>query len=164
VSVARHIVFCLDDTLRYVCVCQVSRSNGFCVLRAISPFFVQPVFRDDGYFMLVSQFQKPAHFLLAYLEDYKMDPSAATPLLTFSVFTDYAANKDVALVRCDILNPSIQGTEGRKVVESVLLNYQQDFPGVQTFNERPAHFDFDDYISRMNDRWNKADSSDAAET
>ncbi|KAL7580074.1 hypothetical protein ACA910_005059 [Epithemia clementina (nom. ined.)] len=62
-----------------------------------SPFFIQPVFREDGFFNLISQFQSPSHFLLAYLEDYKMDPHAASPLLTFSVFDDYAESKDVSL-------------------------------------------------------------------
>lgn len=92
-----------------------------------------------------------------------MDPSAATPLLTFSVFTDYAQNKDVSLVRCDILNRSIQDDEGRKVVESVLHNYQQEFAGVQTFNERPAHFDIDDHIRRMSERWKEGTSEGTIE-
>jgi hypothetical protein len=69
--------------------------------------------------MLVSQFLSPSHFLLGYLEDYKMDPNAATPLLTFSVFNDYADSKDASLVRCDILNRGIHDFEGRKVVQSV---------------------------------------------
>jgi hypothetical protein len=86
---------------------------------ATFPFFVQPVFRDDGFFMLISQFLSPSHFLLGMLEDYKMDPNAATPLLTFSVFNDYADSKDISLVRCDILNRGIQDDEGRKVVQSV---------------------------------------------
>jgi ATP11 protein len=105
--------------------------------------------------MMISQFQTPTHFLMAYLEDYKMDPHSATPLLTFSIFDDYADDKDVALVRCDILNRSIQDDEGRKVVQSVLDNYrnQEDFGVVKTFNERPNAFDIDDYIARMNDRW-----------
>ena len=43
----------------------------------LSPFFIQPIFREDGHFMLVSQFFEPSHFIMAYLEDYKMDPAAA---------------------------------------------------------------------------------------
>ena len=120
-----------------------------------SPFFIQPIFRDNGFFNLVSQFQDPCHFLLAYLEDYKMDPHSASPLLTFSIFNDYADSKDVALVRCDILNKSIQTEEGRKVVQSLLDNYRkaEDFSAVKVFNDRPSAFDVDDHISRMNKRW-----------
>ena len=119
------------------------------------PFFVQPIFRDDGFFNLVSQFQGPAHFLMAYLEDYKMDPNSATPLVTFSVFNDYAQSKDVALVRCDVLNKGINSEEGRKVVQSLLDHYRcdEDFVSIETFNHRPAEFDFDDHMSKMNDRW-----------
>jgi hypothetical protein len=69
--------------------------------------------------MLITQFLSPSHFLLGYLEDYKMDPNAATPLLTFSVFNDYADSGDISLVRCDIINRGIQDDEGRKVVQSV---------------------------------------------
>jgi len=114
------------------------------------------VFRDDGFFMLISQFQEPSHFLMAYLEDYKMDPNSASPLITFSVFADLAETKDVTLVRVDVLNKNISEAEGLKVVRSVLDNYsrEDEYNGsVRTFNERPKAFDIDDYISRMNDRW-----------
>lgn len=135
-------------------------ADGKNVLRRASqcPFFVQPVFRDDGFFMMVSQFQAPGHFLMAYLEDYKMDPSSATPLLTFSVFDDYSESKDVTLVRCDILNKNLDEEESLKVVQSVLENYKSMFGVVQTFNERPNSFDINDYISRMNDRWKQGSS------
>ena len=105
--------------------------------------------------MLISQFIKPSHFLLGYLEDYKMDPIAAAPLLTFSIFTDYAESKALSLVRCDVLNKGIRDDEGRKVVQSVVDNYRRndEFVAVRIFNERPDAFDVDDYISRMNDRW-----------
>ena len=119
------------------------------------PFFVQPIFRDDGFFNLVSQFQGPSHFLLAYLEDYKMDPQSATPLVTFSIFNDYAQTKHISLVRCDLLNKGINGDEGRKVVQSLLDHYRndEDYAAIETFNHRPSEFDFDDHMSKMNDRW-----------
>jgi hypothetical protein len=39
----------------------------------------------------------------------------------------------------------------------VLDNYknQDDFVAIKAFNERPDAFDVDDFISRMNDRWNQ---------
>jgi len=84
-----------------------------------------------------------------------MDPHSATPLLTFSVFNDYADSKDVALVRCDFLNKGIDNEEGRKVVQSLLDHYRDDtdFERIETFNHRPSEFDFDDHISKMNVRW-----------
>jgi len=84
-----------------------------------------------------------------------MDPHSATPLLTFSVFNDYADSKEVSLVRCDFLNKGIDNDEGRKVVQSLLDHYRndEDYESIETFNHRPSEFDFDDHISKMNDRW-----------
>lgn len=129
---------------------------------ATCPYFVQPVFRDDGFFMLISEFQPPHHFLLCYLQDYKMDPHSATPLLTFSLFDTYADSKNVTLVRCDILNKNINMQEGRKVVQSLLDNYRRevDFGVVKMFNQRPNAFDIDDHISRMNVRWSQESGDD----
>lgn len=92
---------------------------------------------------------------MAYLEDYKMDPHSATPLLTFSVFDDYANTKEICLVRCDVLNKNISDDECEKVVQSLLDNYGKDdnFGLVEMFNKQPNAFDVDDFLSQMNDRW-----------
>jgi hypothetical protein len=108
--------------------------------------------------MLISQFQAPHYFLLAYLEDYKMDPTGATPLLTMSVFMDYAGPpRNLALVRADVLSPGLDGGEARKAAASVLENYSDEgeYGSVRAFNRSPGEFDVDDYVSRMNDRWNQ---------
>jgi hypothetical protein len=105
--------------------------------------------------MLLSQFQTPSHFLLAYLEDYKMDPNRAQPLMTFSVFNDLADSHDLSLVRCDIINNGIEDDEGRKVMQNMLNSYhiEEDYSRVTAFNQDPAKFDVDDYISCMNQKW-----------
>lgn len=120
-----------------------------------SPFFVQPIFRDDGFFMLMSQFQEPCYFLLAYLEDYKMDPAAAQPLMTMSIFNDYADKLDLALVRVDIINKGIQDFEGYKVAGSLLESFknEEEYDKVKAFNGKPDLFDVDDYISVQNKKW-----------
>ena len=82
-----------------------------------------------------------------------MDPHSATPLLTMSVFDDYAESKDVALVRCDVLNKSIGEDEGARVMEQLLHHYVDEYEVVETFNQQPDAFDFDDYIARMSRRW-----------
>jgi len=94
---------------------------------------------------------------MAYLEDYKMDPAAAQPLLTFSVFTDFSDSKDLTLVRCDILNKGIHDSEGRKIVENVVESYKSEveYATVRTFNQRPDSFDIDDFIARQNEKWQK---------
>jgi len=95
---------------------------------------------------------------MAYLEDYKTDPSNAKPLLTFSVFDDFVAELDLTLVRCDIVNKGVDDNEGLKVVLNVLDSYrkEEDFKIVHSFNKTPQEFDVDDYISRQNQKWKKS--------
>jgi len=116
---------------------------------------VQPIFRDDGFFMLMAQFQEPSYFLLAYLEDYKMDPAAAQPLMTLSVFDDYADKLDLTLIRCDLINKGIEDSEGLKVANCLLDSYRNDdeYNAVQAFNGKPDTFDIDDFISVQNQKW-----------
>jgi ATP synthase F1 complex assembly factor 1 len=132
-------------------------SEGINVLERAkeSPFFIQPVFRDDGFFMLVSQYQADHHFLMAYLEDYKMDPARASPLLTFSLFADYADELDLTLVRTDVVNNGVLDEEALKVVVGMLDAYrhEDEYEQVRIFNQAPDQFDIDDYISRQNQRW-----------
>jgi ATP synthase mitochondrial F1 complex assembly factor 1 len=105
--------------------------------------------------MMMSQFQSPRYFLLAYLEDYKMDPAAAQPLVTLSIFDDYSDDLNLTLVRCDIINRGIQDDEGRRVANLLLDSYRDDeeFDAVRDFNKKPDTFDIDDFISRQNQKW-----------
>lgn len=90
--------------------------------------------------MLLSQFQAPNYFLLALLEDYKMDPARAMPLMTLSVFDDLVESKDLALIRCDIINNGIEDDEGYKLAMSLISDYSEDdsFTGVHMFNKLPG--------------------------
>ena len=106
--------------------------------------------------MLLSQYQEPCHFLLAYLEDYKMDPNRAQPLLTFSIFDDLVSSHGLSLIRCDVINKGIEDNEGRKVMDLLVDTYKVDEnydSWVKQFNSQPEKFDVDDYISRMNQKW-----------
>jgi hypothetical protein len=112
--------------------------------------------------MMVSQFQAPGHFLMAYLEDYQMDPAGAQPLLSFSVFDDYAEDKDLTLVRADILNRGIQDDEGYKIVQNMLDGYVRDdeYMAVYGFNKKPETFDLDDFIARQNQKWQTEEAAE----
>mmetsp|Transcript_15250 Transcript_15250/g.22722 ORF Transcript_15250/g.22722 Transcript_15250/m.22722 type:complete len:258 (-) Transcript_15250:240-1013(-) len=118
------------------------------------PFFIQPVFRGEGHFMVVSQFQTPNYFLLALLEDYKMDPAAAQPILTVSVFDDLAETKDVVLLRCDIINRGIEDDEGYKLCQNLINDYLE-FEGVHMFNKNPDAFDVDEFVKEKEQKWNE---------
>jgi len=115
------------------------------------PFFLQPIFRGEGFFHLLSQFQDQ-HFLFAYLADYQMDPARAQPLLTCSVFNDF---NDITLVRADVVNHGIDDEEGRKVVSFLLDSYANDeeFKTVENFNKAPEKFDIDFYVEKQRKKW-----------
>lgn len=127
-----------------------------------SPFFVQPIFREGGFFTLISQFQAPSHFFLAYLEDFKMDPNRAQPLVTCSMFSELSETLDIHLIRCDVINKGLEDIEGFKATESILEMYTKDeeYEKVKTFNQQPDSFDFDDFISCQNQKWKDSFASD----
>ena len=105
--------------------------------------------------MIISQFQTPNYFLLAFLEDYRMDPARAQPLLTISLFDDFAEEKDVTLVRCDIINAGIEEDEGYKICQSLLDDYSEEdgFRDVHMFNKKPEAFDLDEFVKEKGERW-----------
>lgn len=121
------------------------------------PFFIQPVFREGGYFMLLSQYQAPSHFILAFLEDYKLDPSRAQPLFTFSIFNDFVSSHDISLQRLDVINKGIGKAEGIIVMQNIVDAYRldEDYKYVSTFNESPERFDISEFISFMKRKWEK---------
>ena len=127
----------------------------FPLLCSNRPFFIQPVFREDGHFMLVSQYQSPSHFFLVYLEDYKMDPNRAQPLLTFSVFTDLKESHNISLLRCDVINRGIDEREASIIMGNVIDSYrnEKEFSRVKAFNDNPEKFDLDDFIACTKQKW-----------
>ena len=102
--------------------------------------------------MVVSQFQEPSYFLLAFLEDYTMDPAAAQPLITISVFDDLAETKDVVLLRCDIINKGIEDDEGYKICQNLIKDYLHG-DAVQMFNTKPDAFNIDDFVKEKQAQW-----------
>ena len=90
-----------------------------------------------------------------------MDPNRAQPLLTFSVFNDLDQSHDVSLLRCDVINKGIEEDEGRTVMNHMLDSYREEkeYNKVRMFNENPANFDVDDYISCMNQKWKKEENN-----
>lgn len=119
------------------------------------PFYIQPVFREGGHFMLVSQYQDPYHFLLAYLEDYKMDPNRAQPLLTFSVFTDLRETHGISFLRCDVINKGIEDKEAGLIMNNTIDSYcvEEEFAKVKLFNDNPEKFNFDNFMSSSEQKW-----------
>lgn len=84
-----------------------------------------------------------------------MDPARAQPLLTVSIFDDMADEKDVALVRCDIINRGIEDDEGYNITKQLLEDYadEDNFRDVHTFNKQPDAFDVDAFVKEKEKCW-----------
>ncbi|TYZ63595.1 hypothetical protein PybrP1_010889 [[Pythium] brassicae (nom. inval.)] len=102
-----------------------------------SPFFVFPVYRKDGFFNMICQFQDTC-FLLTYLEAFKENPALAPPCLTVSLFGDLAESKDVGLLRADIVN-MLDKKESQVLLDQLLASYSDEklFQWVHKFNHEP---------------------------
>jgi ATP synthase F1 complex assembly factor 1 len=119
-------------------------------------FFVQPIFREGGFFTLVSQFQSPSYFLLAYLEDYKSDASTSQPLIAISVYNDLASTKHITLIRGEVINKGILLEEGEKVIQQLIEAYRDDhqfYAHVRTFNKKPSNFNYNDFMEQQRLKW-----------
>jgi hypothetical protein len=70
--------------------------------------------RGGGFFTLITQFQG-RQCLVTYLENYKKDPAAAEPYITFTLFDELVARKGVALLRGEVTN-QLTRDEGQRFV------------------------------------------------
>ncbi|RLN05665.1 hypothetical protein BBJ28_00014503 [Nothophytophthora sp. Chile5] len=116
------------------------------VTRAASaPFFVFPVYRKDGFFNMLCQFQQTC-FLVTYLEAFKENPGAAPPCVAVSLYDDLLEKKELALVRADVIN-MLDKTESQTLLDQLLVSYRDDqlYDHVDKFNNQPEQFDFEAY-------------------
>jgi ATP synthase F1 complex assembly factor 1 len=113
-----------------------------------NPMFVLPVFRKDGFFNLLSQWQDKS-FLLTFLEEYKKNPSAAQPWMCLTVYEDLAFEKQLSLVRGDF-TPHLTKADAEIVQKQLIACYMNNelFTWVNTFNTRPQDFDFQTFMDR----------------
>ncbi|CAM9849675.1 unnamed protein product [Ectocarpus sp. 4 AP-2014] len=106
------------------------------------PMFVLPVWRDEGHFMMLSQYQDKC-FLLTYLEDYKVNPGGAQPYATISMYNDLVDSKGLGLIRADI-TPNLTKKEVDRLVRLVIRFYSPHaHHHVEAFNLRPQEFDLE---------------------
>lgn len=68
-----------------------------------SPFFIFPVYRQEGFFNMLCQFQDKC-FLVTTLEAFKENPALAPPCLTISLYDELLESKSVGLLRVDVTN------------------------------------------------------------
>lgn len=85
-----------------------------------SPFFIFPVYRKDGFFNMLCQFQDTC-FLVTYLEAFKENPGLAPPCLTVSLYEDMVESKDIGLLRADVTNMLDKKVRERGMCVMILL-------------------------------------------
>jgi ATP synthase F1 complex assembly factor 1 len=118
-----------------------------------SPMFIFPVRREQGHFLLLSQFDV-AHemFVMTFLEDYKRNPAAAQPWLSVTLFSELLTSKAVGLLRADFAPERLVKREGEHVMSLVRRYYGSDnYDRVWTFNHAERHFNLDAYLSSCPD-------------
>ena len=131
-------------------------------------FFITPVFETAapdpataGYYNLVVQYFSPAHFVLADMGQYQNDPANASPLLSFSIFSEFAAAKNLTLIRADIVSPALEEGDARKIIAATLANFdgnddEDSVDWVNLFNNDPEKFDFEKFVEEQRASWFKS--------
>ncbi|KAG6621419.1 protein mitochondrial precursor [Phytophthora cinnamomi] len=116
-----------------------------------APFFIFPVYRQEGFFNMLCQFQQSC-FLVTYLEAFKENPSAAPPCVAISLYDDLLDKKELTLVRADVIN-MLDKKESQLLLQQLLASYQDDklYEHVDKFNNKPDQFDFEAYRSLLKD-------------
>ncbi|KAE9019687.1 hypothetical protein PR003_g13263 [Phytophthora rubi] len=116
-----------------------------------APYFIFPVYRQEGFFNMLCQFQQSC-FLLTYLEAFKENPSAAPPCVAVSLYDDLLDKKELTLVRADVIN-MLDKKESQLLLQQLLASYQDDklYEHVDKFNNKPEQFDFESYRLMLKD-------------
>ena len=118
---------------------------------ANTSFFIHPIPRDGGFFVMLSQYQDKS-FLLTYLEDYKQKGMKAQPYMTITIYDELQHSKDKVLVRSDICALATLNKRDSDFMTRTLINAYTDdaaYNDVFAFNKQSDQFDFQAYIDRV---------------
>jgi len=109
------------------------------------PMMVFPVFKSaDSYLMLVGQFQQNV-FLLTYLEEYRKNPSTASPWISIAVYDELTSSKGLGMLRADFM-PTLTKREAAVLTEMLLAAYVDSLhPHTEAFNLKPNAFSFEQF-------------------
>ncbi|CAH0487664.1 unnamed protein product [Peronospora farinosa] len=118
---------------------------------AVAPYFIVPVYRQEGFFNMLCQFQQSC-FLVTYLDAFKENPNAAPPCVVISLYDNLVAEKNLTLVRADVIN-MLDKKESQLLLQQLLISYQHDklYHHVDKFNNTPDQFDFEAYRLLLKD-------------
>lgn len=111
-------------------------------------YFVIPLWKGSGYTTMFVQVQMP-HVLFTGLEDYKARGTQAAPYFTVTHYTEFADNKDLVLIRGDIVFTSkLTDSEATWLLETAQSFYLNDvrYKLVERFNRETHEFEFKDVL------------------
>ncbi|KAJ8761119.1 hypothetical protein K2173_000798 [Erythroxylum novogranatense] len=115
-------------------------------------YFVIPLWRGSGYITMFAQVQMP-HIMFTGLEDYKIRGTQASPYFTITFYTEFAENKDMVLIRGDVVFTSkLSDEEAKWLLESIQSFYLNDvrYKLVERFNKQTHDFEFKDVLRVLN--------------
>ncbi len=122
-----------------------------------SPLFVFPVSVVGGgptdFSVLVSQFQEK-HCLLTSYEDYNTKGVDATPHVVATFYDELLAEKDIVLVRTEVVNPAMPPETARTINEALISAYltAEGYEKVEQFNHNPQDFPIEEYLADPQNR------------
>ena len=90
---------------------------------------------------------------MAFLDEFKKKESLATPTLLYVYFEELLKDKDLCLVRGDLVDGYITHKEADEIFQQIIMFYMtpelyNQF--VLPFNRDPNGFSYDDYSTVMN--------------
>ncbi|KAH7857975.1 hypothetical protein Vadar_018497 [Vaccinium darrowii] len=89
-------------------------------------YFVVPLWKGSGYTTMFAQVQMP-HMLFTGLEDYKAKGTQASAYFAVSYYTEFAENKDLVLIRGDVVFTSkVTDSEAKWLLETTQSFYLND--------------------------------------
>jgi len=70
----------------------------------------------------------------------------------FKAYSEYEGEKNVVLVRGDIVNGGLSKDDATETIKTVIAAYTEDYQGThgpEAFNHRSAEFNVEEYIERL---------------
>lgn len=114
-------------------------------------YFVVPLWKGSGYTTMFAQVQMP-HMLFTGLEDYKAKGTQASAYFAVSYYTEFAENKDLVLIRGDVVFTSkVTDSEAKWLLETMQSFYLNDnrYKLVERFNRETRDFEFKDVLKAL---------------
>jgi ATP synthase F1 complex assembly factor 1 len=111
------------------------------------PMFIFPVHRNNGFTVLVAQWQDK-HCLFVGLEQFQKHDADAHPVVVLTFYDDFKDKKDIVLARFDITDPVVTKAEVQKLFKDVTHYYttESGLNWVRDFNLRPQTFDAENFF------------------